>query len=136
MIGLHAYHVSQMIAKDDPPFFALISAAMQKADTDNLARLRFAFPEEWAELRKRYDASLGVLPEDGDVDVPVLVDQLNRMRKSWERVSYDLIERIETVTMKKAAKIVEEFCGKDKLDAHRPAYEVAGELADRIRSAA
>ena len=46
-------------------FYGLIMAAMRRADTVNLAALRAAFPQVWAELDARYNAPGGVLPGDG-----------------------------------------------------------------------
>jgi hypothetical protein len=39
-------------------------AAMRKADTDNLIKLKMAFPEVYDELSKRFYAPRGVLPEE------------------------------------------------------------------------
>jgi len=44
------------------PFYALIMAAMRQADTDNLERLKEAFPDVWAELSTRYMREGGFLP--------------------------------------------------------------------------
>jgi len=60
-LSLHAYQESLKLSKDDPPFYALIMAAMRKADTQNLARLKGAFPETWHELKERYNAPSGKL---------------------------------------------------------------------------
>jgi len=46
------------------PFYALIMAAMRGADTDNLDKLRAAFPEVYRELRERYNAPGGQIPTD------------------------------------------------------------------------
>lgn len=72
MLGLHAYHCSVKISRRDEPFYALIAAAMRKADTDNLAKLQVAFPETWLEFQKRYDAPLGVIPGDDVADMEAL----------------------------------------------------------------
>lgn len=45
-------------------FAALIMAAMRRADTQNAALLRQAWPELWAELEARYNAPGGVLASD------------------------------------------------------------------------
>lgn len=45
--------------KADEPFYALIMAAMLKADTDNLARLRKIFPDINLELTERYHSPGG-----------------------------------------------------------------------------
>ncbi|MFA5608326.1 MAG: hypothetical protein WDA07_14305 [Leucobacter sp.] len=64
-MSLYDYRAANEIAKADPPFYALIMAAMRKADTFNLARLRAAFPDVYAEVEARYNAPGAVLPEDG-----------------------------------------------------------------------
>lgn len=58
------YEASKRIAVEDHPFYALIMAAMRQADTNNLARLQFAFPETYAELKERYDAPGGLIESD------------------------------------------------------------------------
>lgn len=55
LVGLH-------IAAEDYPFYALIQAAMRKADTDNTERLKSAFPQVYDELVARYHAPGGYLP--------------------------------------------------------------------------
>lgn len=60
-MSLYDYRRSLILAVDDPPFAALIMAAMRKADTDNVARLRSVFPELWAELTQRYHAPGGAI---------------------------------------------------------------------------
>jgi hypothetical protein len=52
------------IFRDQPSFYALIMAAMQRADTNNLRKLRAAYPEVWVELQLRYDVPGGFLPSD------------------------------------------------------------------------
>ena len=44
-------------------FYALIMAAMRNADTDNLNKLKEAWPGGFEELRKRYNAPGGFLDE-------------------------------------------------------------------------
>lgn len=63
-MSLHEYQESQEIGARDYPFYALIMAAFRQADTDNLGKLRCAFPLTWLELVKRYDAPGGLLEED------------------------------------------------------------------------
>ena len=46
----------------DPSFYALIMAAMRRADSSNTAILRAAWPETWDELQARYNAPGGYLP--------------------------------------------------------------------------
>lgn len=63
-MSLFDYERSKYVAALDEPFHALIMAAMRQADTDNLAKLQFAFPETWRELIDRYNAPGGVLESD------------------------------------------------------------------------
>lgn len=53
------YIRSQVLSSE--PFYALIMAAMRKADSQNLPPLQHAFPEVWQELQARYDAPGGEL---------------------------------------------------------------------------
>lgn len=55
------YAISKELAAADPPFYALIMAAMRGADTPNSRKLREAWPETWAELQARYNAPGGYL---------------------------------------------------------------------------
>ena len=64
-MSYHEYRTSQEIEARDFPFYALIMAAMRKADTDNLFRLQRAFPETWRELLMRYHEPGGRLEGDG-----------------------------------------------------------------------
>lgn len=63
-MSLYDYQVSRQISATDPPFYALLMAALRKADTQNMARLRTAFPQLYDEFAARYDAPGGVLPTD------------------------------------------------------------------------
>lgn len=63
-MSLHEYRASLEIGRMDPPFYALVMAAMRKADTYNFAKLSAAFPEVRDELQARYDAPGGLL--DGE----------------------------------------------------------------------
>ena len=58
-MSLHGYIESLKLAAEDYPFYALIMAAMRKADSDNTAKLRSVFPEVWDELQTRYNAPGG-----------------------------------------------------------------------------
>ena len=60
-MSLYDYKMSQQLSKDDPPFYALIMAAMRKADTPNTAMLKACWPEVWDELYARYHAPGGYL---------------------------------------------------------------------------
>jgi hypothetical protein len=65
-MSLHSYVISLALSRVDRPFSAYIMAAMRKADSDNLAKLRSVFPEVWDELDARYNAPLGFLPDEGE----------------------------------------------------------------------
>jgi hypothetical protein len=60
-VSLYDYRQSASLIRYDPPFYALIMAAMRKADTDNTKKLRAAWPEVWEELYARYHAPGGLL---------------------------------------------------------------------------
>tara|TARA_Y100000310_G_scaffold336960_1_gene422820 strand:- start:3222 stop:3479 length:258 start_codon:yes stop_codon:yes gene_type:complete len=64
LIGLYAYRESQEIAAKDYGFYALVMAAMRKADDNNLFLLKRSWPGLWDELQARYNAPGGVLEED------------------------------------------------------------------------
>lgn len=64
-MSLYDYRASAEIGATDPPFYALIMAAMHRADTVNSALLRAAFPDVWDECAARYNAPGGVLASDG-----------------------------------------------------------------------
>lgn len=61
-MSLHEYLRSEELAKQNEPFYALIMAAMRKADTGNANELHRAFPKVWAELEQRYNSPGGFLP--------------------------------------------------------------------------
>lgn len=46
------------------PFYGVIQCAMRKADSDNLKKLKRAFPEVWKDLQARYKVPMGILPGD------------------------------------------------------------------------
>ena len=63
-MSLYDYRASKELSESDPPFAALIMAALRKADSANAYELRSAFPDICAEMQARYDAPGGVLPSD------------------------------------------------------------------------
>lgn len=77
-MSFHEYTVSRELAAIDPPFYALIMAAMRKADTVNAAMLRVAFPEVWDEFHDRYHAPGGLLPSEADTENRTSTNQPNR----------------------------------------------------------
>lgn len=63
-MSLYDYECSLAISARDEPFYSLIMAAFRKADTDNLERLKRAFPDTWQEFYARYHAPGGMLPDE------------------------------------------------------------------------
>lgn len=61
-MSLYDYMQAQQLRSE--PFDALIMAAVLKADSWNLARLKATFPELVAEVERRFNAPGGRLPED------------------------------------------------------------------------
>jgi len=61
-MSYYDYKTSLSIAAQNYPFYAVLMAAMRQADTDNLEKLRSAFPEVYSELQARYNAPGGTLP--------------------------------------------------------------------------
>ena len=49
---------------EDISFYALIQAAMRRADTINLEMLKGCWPEVWEELLERYNTPGGYLKEE------------------------------------------------------------------------
>lgn len=80
-MSLYDYHLSQVISEHDHPVDALLMAAMRKSDSYNLARFEAAFPELLAEMKQRYNAPGGVIPEDGNVDMDAVSMGKKAMRK-------------------------------------------------------
>jgi len=60
-MSLYDYNVSREIESKGYPFYALLMAAIRQADSDNLVKLRDAFPEVFRELNLRYNAGGGIL---------------------------------------------------------------------------
>lgn len=60
-MSFYDYKQSREIVKMDPPFYALIMAAMRKADDENIMLLRLSFPQIYTELQERYNAPGGLL---------------------------------------------------------------------------
>lgn len=61
-MGHYDYMCSQQLDSKDYPFYALIMAAMRKADSVNARLLRDAFPLVWQELEERYHLPGGLYP--------------------------------------------------------------------------
>ena len=63
-LNLIDYEISKRLQLGDIPFYALIAAAMRRADTNNLEILRRGFPQIAHDLQQRYNAPGGIIPED------------------------------------------------------------------------
>lgn len=61
-MSYHEYTVSRKLVAQNPPFYALIMAAMRKADPANQAALILVFRDQWDELEARYRDPGGYLP--------------------------------------------------------------------------
>lgn len=68
-MSIYAFSVAMEIRKYE--FYALLMAAMANADSENVVKLRNAFPEVWNELVARYNAPGGMLPEERPPPPPV-----------------------------------------------------------------
>ena len=55
-------HIGLHYTDDD--FYAIMQGAMRLADSDNLEKLKVAFPDVWTELQERYNAPGGRLETD------------------------------------------------------------------------
>ena len=58
------YMKGRELEAEDTPFYALIQAAMRRADTTNLEMLKGCWPEVWEELQERYNTPGGYLKEE------------------------------------------------------------------------
>jgi len=63
-VSYHEYKASQKLEMEDVPFYAIIMAAMRRADDNNLDKLKQAWPEIWDELFARYHAPGGKIGEE------------------------------------------------------------------------
>lgn len=65
-MSYHEYLAAKEILAADPPFYALLMAAIHKADTDNSEKLKEAWPELWLETYQRYNAPGGLFPHEAE----------------------------------------------------------------------
>ena len=63
-MSFYDYKVSKEIELKGFPFYSLIMAAMRQADTENIEKLRQAFPQVFYELFKRYNAGGGYIDDE------------------------------------------------------------------------
>ncbi len=61
-MSLYEYRESQTLERQDAGFYGLIMAAMRRADTMNLEKLKSCWPDVWVEFKNRYNAPGGLLP--------------------------------------------------------------------------
>jgi hypothetical protein len=63
-MSLYDYRVGRFLSVEltDDDFYGVIQCLMRMADSDNLAKLRAAWPSVWEELHARYNAPDGRLP--------------------------------------------------------------------------
>ncbi len=68
-INLEHYAITHYVGN---PFYALLMAAARQADTNNLEKLKYWWPDEINELQARVNAPGGLLPgeKDPDDDIP------------------------------------------------------------------
>ena len=64
MMSRFDYEQSRVIKNEGYGFYAVIMAAMRQADTDNLEKLKQAWPQVWEELQERYHSPGGALTRD------------------------------------------------------------------------
>jgi hypothetical protein len=63
-MSYYDYKTSLELSIKDPPFAALIMAAMRKADTSNTEMLKACWPEIYHELERRYHAPGGLIDKE------------------------------------------------------------------------
>jgi len=63
-MSLFDFRKAVELKRKDVPFYALIMAAMMRADHINSHLLKSAWPEVWEETSRRYNAPGGILEED------------------------------------------------------------------------
>lgn len=59
-MSLADYEESKRLSSGDPSIYALLMAAMRKADTENLDKLKRCWPDTLAELQERYNSPGGL----------------------------------------------------------------------------
>lgn len=69
-MSLHEYQIAIKLRNQDVPFYALIMAAMLRADTKNLSALQLHFPEVFDELDERYNMPGGFLLHERGNEFP------------------------------------------------------------------
>lgn len=78
-MSLYSYQCAQELGVGD--FYALIMAAMLRADDTNLAKLRREWPTVHVELKQRYNAPQGLLPGECNPVTGDTREQLDELRR-------------------------------------------------------
>jgi hypothetical protein len=81
-MSLHDYRIGADLYAKHLPFYALIQAAMRRADSENVSKLKVAFPEVWAELYARYHAPGGCITDE---ERAALMEEIEVDRRCRER---------------------------------------------------
>ena len=63
-MSFYSYQESIKLSEHEYNFYALIMAAMRKADSINIIKLKRKWPDTWKELQRRDNAPGGLLPEE------------------------------------------------------------------------
>ena len=63
-MSYYDYIESQKIHVKQYPFYALVMELMRQADDFNLNFLKSCWPNVWQELKERYNAPGGILPNE------------------------------------------------------------------------
>ena len=66
-MSLHEYNAAKELYRADAPFYALIMAAMLKADGNNIDKLRSSWPDIYDELDERYHTPGGLVATEAIV---------------------------------------------------------------------
>ena len=74
-MSLHDYKMGLKISAHDYPFYVLIQAAMRQADSENITKLRYAFPEVYEELIERRNSPNGMTLHERIVPAPKYKEQ-------------------------------------------------------------
>lgn len=79
-MSLYDYKRAIALRDADEPFYALIMAAMLRADSNNSEELRLAFPHVWDELEVRYHAPGGMTPDEAAAHEAAIRAHEDKMR--------------------------------------------------------
>lgn len=90
ILSLYDYEEYKKIAAKGYPFYSLIACAISQADTDNLEKLKQAFPEIWASFYKRYHAPLGVVEEWDGITPEEYFKEQRRVHKEQQQREYEI----------------------------------------------